>query len=177
MEKISLHATPYGVYDDYAGFYFSSLKDYDRKSASAVTLHGCEEHEIQFIDGPDRDLHIFEAMRVSQWNLAKYFHTCEKLRDAPSSKVAAFLYLLSNYLVKDADEALEKHEQVSLFEGTAVDYARELIEDGYSSSAVPDVFKRYFNYEAYARDLDFESSIDETSYDGKKYVVANPGDL
>ena len=63
-------------------------------------------------------------------------------------------------------EALDKQTRgyFSLYRGMdLIDVAYELVEECYFTKDTPDIFTRYFDYEAFARDLGFDGYC-ETSY-------------
>lgn len=73
--------------------------------------------------------------------------------------------LIVEYLVDhigySIEQALEKHEDVNVYEGSMVDYAYDFVSDCYD---LPEIAARYFDYEAFARDLELEGDIAE--YEG-----------
>lgn len=169
----TLHATPYGIYEGFSGFYFESLEDYEAKYDAAEEKYGCKEYEIQFIEGGDNTLKLFDAMKVNQGNLDDYFEYCDKLDDI---NMIAMDYLTgcSGYSFTDA---LDKQDDVQIFEGTAVEYAAELMEDCYFSSDTPAIFRNYFDYDSFARDLEIEGNIYCLRIDGQDYVITNANDV
>ena len=68
---------------------------------------------------------------------------------------------LVDHIGYSIEQALEKHEDVNVYEGSMVDYAYDLVQDCYN---LPDIAQRYFDYEAFARDLELEGDIAE--YEG-----------
>ena len=76
-----VHATPYGIYENFSGFYFSSLEEYESLFSKAHRQHGCEEYEIQFINGDDHHGVFFDWIVKSSANpklLERFFTTLEK---------------------------------------------------------------------------------------------------
>ena len=145
MAALTLHAQPYAYGG--SGFYFTSSKDYDKKEAKSPH----EEFEIQFIDGDDLEIAVFNAMEVNQSNLHEFFDAVDSVDE---SDLPALQYLTTVYGM-DFAEALEKVEDVSVFEGTAKDYAYELIDE----IGVEGITGDYFDYEAFGRDVDIEGTM------------------
>ena len=118
-----------------------------------------EEFEIEFIDGDDLELAVYRAMEVNQGNLHEFFDAVDSVdeRDLP-----ALQYLTTVYGM-DFAEALEKVEDVSVFEGTAEDYAYEFLED----TGYPTGNDWYFDHEAFGRDISNEGTMapDPDEYD------------
>lgn len=169
-EEITLHAEPYDW--DASGFYFTSSAEYDEKAAANKNKYGkpVEEYEIQFIDGPDFAFKISEAMGLHQAELFDYFATVEELQDASESEQIAFIYL-TDYIGQDPGEAMQNYQDVSIFMGTAEDYAYDLVEDiGLENLNNPDY---YFDYERFGRDLRIEGSLVNSLYEDKQYYEDN----
>ena len=68
---------------------------------------------------------------------------------------------LVDHIGYSIEQALEKHEDVNVYEGSMVDYAYDFVADCYD---LPEIAARYFDYEAFARDLELEGDIAE--YEG-----------
>jgi antirestriction protein len=218
---VELHAQPYG---DGPGFYFNSYEDYEAKYDQNFKKYHLEEYEIQFIDGDASDAKMFDAMEVNQATIKRYFEVLDELGDY--EKVGVW-FLLDRRITDDVDEAIKKAEDVMLREGTAEDYVHELLDEGIigedamaryfdydafgrdirmdfeedeaeetekmsdqevgewyidqvGEDQMVEIVKRnsyYFDTEAFARDLDYNSGVEEFTFDGKQYVVTNMLDL
>ena len=68
---------------------------------------------------------------------------------------------LVDHIGYSIEQALEKHEDVHVYEGSMVDYAYDYISDCYD---LPEIAARYFDYEGFARDQELEGAIAE--YEG-----------
>lgn len=145
MAALTLHAQPYDTSG--IGFYFKSAEDYDKKEAKNRN----EEFEIEFIDGDDIEFAVYNAMGVNQSNLHEFFDAVDSVDEYD---LPALQYLTTIHGM-DFAEALEKVEDVSVFEGTAKDYAYQLIDDIGAEGVRGD----YFNYEAFGRDVDLEGTM------------------
>ena len=157
------HATPYDI--SATGFYFSTLEEFNEQSVKHKNDYGdpVEEYEIQFIDGDNHKL--FAAVGVHQGNLNDWFDNWE---DMEGEDLIKALYLFDQGY--DASQVLGQLEDVHLFEGTALDWAHEFINDVYAHD-FPEMALRYFDYDAFTRDAELEGSITIFNHEGKSYVV------
>ncbi|WOE76360.1 antirestriction protein ArdA [Alterisphingorhabdus coralli] len=153
-------------YSDHEGFYFSDLEEYREKAAQLLKSHGVEEYEIQYIDGDKAEL--FEAVRPTQGDLSKWFETFEPMDEDDTIK-AVYMAEYGGWKMADIPDELEN---VSLFEGTKLDYAYSLVDDCGMLSDVPDTVARYFDYDSYARDLVLGGDISEYRYGEQDYVIS-----
>jgi hypothetical protein len=161
-----LYANPYSL--DATGFYFSSAEEYEAKAENLKDRFGnpVEEFEIDFIEGDAPEL--FRLAEINQSNIDFWFDGVDWLSD-DSEEAYAVKFLLD--LGLPLEEALERYEDVQIFHGTAEDYAMELIEECYD---LPEIAQRYFDYEAFARDLELNGDIVEIERDR---IVTNPKDF
>jgi len=148
------YAQPYSL--DHTGFYFNSIDTYDA-GMQKLNARGCEEVEIQFIDGDDHLVSLACAANIHQGNVSLWF---EELDDLDESEATQLFFLLDcGYSLNDA---LERYEEVCLFEGTAKDYAYDLIDE---TTEIPENLRFYIDYEAIARDMKLNSEITEIRHD------------
>lgn len=144
------YAQPYAI--DHTGFYFDSTETFENGMA-CLNRRGCEEVEIQFIDGETYLFRLARAAEIHQGNVALWFEQLDDLDEMASEQVSFLLGL--GYSLNDA---LGRFEEVCLYEGEAPDYARELFEEIYD---IPDYLQFYIDYEAIARDMGYNGEIDE----------------
>ena len=161
------HATPYDI--SAIGFYFSTLEEYRDKAASHTNEYGdhVEEYEIQFIDGPSEDAALFKALSVNQANLSQWFETFEDIDEHDALKA---IYL-ADHLGECMEDIPSKLDDVVLYEGRALDYAEQYIEDTGLLEQIPENLQFYFDTEAFARDLMLGGDITEIELCGTTYVV------
>lgn len=170
MEEMKMtnkyHATPYDI--SATGYYFSTYEEYCKKAATHRNECGdpVEEYEIQFIDGDNCEL--FEALNVSQANLADWF---EKFEDMDEEDATKAIYLADYLGGTNSDDILEKLEDVCLFKGTALEYAEEYIDDTGLLEQIPENLRYYFDTEAFARDMVLDGDITEVELCGKNYIA------
>lgn len=160
------HATPYDI--SAVGFYFSTYEEYKEKAANHLNENGdpVEEYEIQFIDGDNYQL--FNALGVNQANLQQWFNDFEELDDDDATK-ATYLAEYSGYT--DMNDILENLDDVMLFEGTAMEYTEQYIEDTGMLNEIPENLRYYFDTEAFARDLVLGGDITVIELNNTEYVV------
>ena len=125
-----------------------------------------EEFEIQFIDGDDSDL--FEACGINQSNLATWFDDIEDKDE--NEKIA--LYFLTGELGYTFDQAMDKVEDVIIYEGDAKEAAEELFDECYAHT-IPENLRFYFDMDKFARDLEIGGDFNEFQFNGTTYTCTN----
>lgn len=131
------------------GFYFSDLEEYNQKLTSSTS----EEFEIHFIDGDDFESTLAHAIDLNQGNVARYFELADD--GELEERIDAFVYLV-DHVGYDIESALEKLEDVDLYEGSINDWAYDMASD---CLGLEGVALDYFNCEAYARDCQLNGDI------------------
>jgi hypothetical protein len=130
-----------------------------------------EEWETQVIDAEHPRIMQLAVKATPDQEL---FELADMLddRNAP-----AVFYILDNdnssRCVLDARALLRRADDVSLFEGTAEDYADSILDDLYD---IPPALRSYFDCEALGRDMEIGGDIATFEYEGCCYVVTNPND-
>lgn len=162
----SYYAQPYSL--DATGFYFDTLEDYNEKAASLKDCWGnpVEEFEIQYIDGDDSDL--FNAISINQSNMATWFDDVEPLNE---NEKAALYYLVS-VVGYNLSSALDKIEEVTLYDGRLEDAAEELFDECYAHE-IPENLRNYIDYKSFARDCELGGDMCEFNYNGSTYTCTN----
>jgi len=162
-----LFANPYDT--SVQGFYFSSYEEYETKSSQLINDCGyaVEEFEIEFIDG---DLcQLFSACDITQCTLQKWF---DEIEDLPEAEQTELFYRCEN-LNQNTQEALDSINSDGFIQQCSLsDYAYESVNESGVIDSIPEPFKSYFNYEAYARDLELNGDVIEFTYDSATYVAA-----
>lgn len=83
--------------------------------------------------------------------------------------ITAFEFLFEE-IGHDVMDAINSADDVSLFEGTLEEYAREFVNDVYD---IPANLSYYFDYDSFGSDLEREGSVVEYG----NYVITNAGDF
>jgi len=148
------YAQPYSI--EHTGFYFDSIEKFEA-GMEALNKRGCEEVEIQFIDGEDHLCQLAKALSIGQGDIPLWF---DELEDLTSEDATRISFLLDCGL--SIDDALTRYEWVCLHYGTAEDYAYDLIND---TTEVPENLRYYIDYEAIARDMKINGEIVEIERD------------
>jgi hypothetical protein len=156
------YAQPYST--EHTGFYFDDIEKFD-EGMEALNEKGCEEVEIQFIDGEAHEPSLFKAADINQSNMSRWFDELENLETADATRLC---FLLDYH---DLNEALLRFDEVHLHYGTAEDYAQELFEDCYE---IPEHLQNYIDYEAIARDMRMNGEIVEIERD---LIVTNANEF
>lgn len=146
--SLELFAQPYSP--EGKGFYFSSADEYEKKYAAQYAKDRIEEYEIQFIEGDPLEMSLFNAMGVSQANLEEFFDGSDTLESMDDGQKAAVIFLMEDRMM-NIDDAMDKSEEVMLFEGSLADAAEDYFDN---IGEIPqDTANMYFDYDAFGRDL------------------------
>ncbi|MES9980938.1 MAG: antirestriction protein ArdA [Candidatus Thiodiazotropha sp. 6PLUC5] len=150
---------------DHTGFYFDSLEAFE-EGMEKLEARGCEEVEIQFIDGECGLSKLVSAAGIDQSTVALWF---EELDDLDTLEIDQICFLLD--CGHDLEDALTRYEYVNIFHGSAADYAQELIEE---TTDIPENLRYYIDYEAIARDMGYNGEIEEID---REVIVTNAYDF
>ena len=162
-----LFANPYDTTN--LGFYFSSYEEYEIKSSNLIDDYGfpVEEFEIEFIDG--ELCQLFNACAIDQCTLALWFEEIEILDESEQVEI----YYRCEYLGQDTQEAIDKlNDEGTIYNCSVMDYALDYINDCGIIDCIPEHIQRYFDYEAFARDLELNGEVSEFSYDNSTYTAS-----
>ena len=156
---ISLYANPYDI--SARGWYFSDDEDFAKKYKKHLPV---EEYGIEWIDGPEEDRELFEALNVDSGNLEQYFELIDELNDPDK---AALYYLLRHRGMgpkETLDDLLQMvDDEVRVFEGNSKEYVEEYIDSagGVGEAFSKEVIERNFDYERFGRDIGFDMDPDD----------------
>ncbi|PRE81358.1 antirestriction protein ArdA [Burkholderia gladioli] len=153
-----------------AGFYFSDYEEYTAKAQALRDPFGSpvEEFEIQAIDLDRAQSELFEALKIDQSTLERWF---DEVVDLDEREMAAVFFLVDNSGY-DLDSAMDKKDDVSLHHGDLLDAATELFDECYGSS-IPDNLKSYIDYEAFACDCRCSGDMVEFCHGGSTYTCTS----
>ena len=161
-----LFAQPYDI--SAQGFYFTSMEEYQEKSARNVNDFGSpvEEYEIQFIDGESIDAHLFEALGINQANFGEFLEACDSWDVEQKQKVIIAVGEFGHsFDLKTGD--LDDFE-VDIYEMDSLrELAEHFVEEGLFGE-IPKHLENYIDYDAIARDL--SSDYSETTIAGKRLI-------
>ena len=88
-----------------------------------------------------------------------------------SSEDAVKAIYLSDYTGYDISEIIDCLDDIVLFQGTALEYAEEYIEDTGLLHDMPENLRYYFDVEAFARDMVMGGDITEVEINNTEYVA------
>lgn len=148
------YAQPHST--EHTGFYFNSIDEFEA-GMEKLNQKGCEEVEIQFIDGDDYLADLANTAHIGQGDINTWFEDLEYLDE---SETIQLIFLLG--LGYSLNDAMERCEDVCLFNGSAKDYAYDLINE---TTEIPDNLRCYIDYDAIARDMKFNGEIFEINHD------------
>lgn len=157
------YAQPYSV--EHTGFYFSSIETFEA-GMKKLNKKGCEEVEIQFIDGDDHLCDLAKVSNIHQGSVSQWFETLDDLDDTAVTQICFLLDCGSSL-----NDALDHYKDVCLFHGTVSDYACDLTNE---TSEVPEFLVNYIDYDAIAHDMELNGEIVEISHD---LIVTNALDF
>ena len=149
-----LYAQPYSI--EHTGFYFESMEEFD-SGMERLNKSGCEEVEIQFIDGEPHHSRLFSTASINQSTVSLWF---DELEDLTTNDATRISFLLD--LGMSLGDALNRYDEVCLHYGTARDYAQELIEE---TTEIPENLRYYIDYKAIARDMCINGEFLEIEHD------------
>ena len=153
---IKLYANPYDT--SARGWYFDSSEDFDKKYKKHLPV---EEYELEWIDGPEEDRQLFEALNIGPAKLEDFF---ELVDDLQTDEKAALYYLLRYHGSSGVDLGqllLLVRDDVRVREGTSKEYVYDLIEDlGGVGELGGNAVEMYFDYETFGRDIEMDLDPD-----------------
>lgn len=173
------YAQPYAI--NATGFYFETAEEFAEKFADCRDDEGMpvEEVEIQFIDGTDAEAAIVEALEINQANLARVIAFVEEHGDDPRI-TASVVYrakhrgdpaeeiMKADYLGEEiVGESSDAHSEEKAIE----DYAYQYVDDAGLLDGLNETVARYFDYEAFARDLRLGGDVTAIEVCGSWYVI------
>ena len=124
-----------------------------------------EIHEEYFITDFECDYYDVDEYENID-NLNNIAHSMESLNDYERKAVK---FLLDNYLVNNFEEALEKYDDVIIYEDCSMyDIAYDIVQESFDVEKIPANFSNYIDYNALARDLEYEGryyEVDNTVYE------------
>jgi len=157
------YAQPYSI--DHQGFYFNDTESF-QAGMDRLNSQNCEEVEIQFIDGESYQAELAKMASIGQGDIHLWFEVLEEFNENEAQQIS-YLFDLG-YTIKDA---LDRYEDVYLYQGTAKDYACETFEECYE---IPEYLQYYIDYEAIARDMIINGDITEIGY---HQIIANASEF
>jgi hypothetical protein len=157
---------------DAAGFYFSDYEEYTEKAARLTDRYGdrVEEVELQAVDLDDAKTELFNALNITQASLESWFSDVECL---DQRDMAALFFLVTNNGY-NLDDAMDKKDDVTLYEGCLLDAATDLFDECYLCDLPENSpLRTYVDYESFARDLSASGDAVEFSLGGTTYTCTS----
>lgn len=147
---MQLHAQPYDT--SAPGFYFEDQDDFDLK----VTV---EEYEIQFIDGTQEEAELAQVWHLTQSNFQEFIDFCEDAQDLDAPN--AYYSIMNGYTL--GTEGI-------VFTGTVREYSDNYVDDCLELEGVA---ATYFDYAAFARDMELGGDVSGFQFNNQDYVWDN----
>ncbi len=167
-KSLRLFANPYDI--SAVGFYFSSHDEYRQKAAKLRNSMGfpVEEFEIEFMDGEEIDVQLFQALKPHPGNLGAFIVAVEDWTEEDKVKVICAVGY-SGYAFKLGEDAPDSID-VELYELDSVRaLAEQFVDEGYYGE-IPDRIANFLDYDAIANELHLGDGYDEITIAGKHYV-------
>lgn len=169
MGKISIFLTNLGKYNEgyLTGEWVKLPVDEDDLECVLARIGIDDEYEEYFITDYESifsNLHINEYSSISDLNtLAAQL---DSLADYEIEKLAAVLESEGNTSISDIIELINALDCFDLLPGVDSDYeiGEHFAEESFLLYGLPDIATRYFDYEAFGRDIRLGSSSCVTSY-------------
>ena len=144
----------------------NSSEEFDRKYKAHLPV---EEYELEFIDGSEFEGFLAKYFFKESNDVEKFFELIEKHeRSITAENIVALEYLIE-YEHCDVENAFDKLEDVTIFEGTAEDYAIENYEHEIQEKL--GTLAYYFDYKDLGKDLVLGGDISEYERNYKKYII------
>ena len=148
------YAQPYDISAN--GFYFDTYEEYTAKAAKNRNDFGgiVEEYELQFIDGESVDCELFNALNISQCNIADFIEKLEEWEDWEKDALiiavreCGYDFDIANGDPSDFDLEICHVESMR-------ELAEEQVEQGLFGD-IPESIRFYLDYDAIARDLSMD---------------------
>lgn len=136
--------------------------------ASGAEVCKDDEHEEIFITDYECDL-----VSIGEYDDIFSLNTmAEKSESLNNYEIKAVRFLLSNNLVKDFDEAMERFEDVIIHESISMeDLAYEFVNECYSIDSLPPIIANNIDYQAIGREMEIDGQY--FAEDGDIYEYHN----
>lgn len=117
-----------------------------------IGIDGERYEEYFFTDWEcDIDLNLGEYENIDHIN-----EIAEMINELSSDDYEKLVAIME-YDTGNALEAIEYLDNYTFYHDTTLeDFAYDMVQEQYFSKGTPEIFQRYFDYEAFARDLSFE---------------------
>jgi len=161
-------AQPYNT--SATGFYFDDFEEYTVKAQALRDPFGApvEEFELQAIDLTDEQSALFDALKIDQSTLERWF---DEVADLDDRDMAAVFFLVSNNGLS-LDDAMDKKDDVTLYEGSLLDAATDLFDEIYLND-VPQAVRGYIDYQSFATDCQCNGDFVEFDFGGTTYTCTS----
>jgi len=157
---------------DNSGGAYTRTPEELRALLDAFAARGVEEWEVAVIDG-DHSRIVDAASRRGLCAEELYALALELEQDDNAAPAICYLLEDCGAHYPTAEELLDHARDLSLFEGTAEDYADSIVDELYN---IPSQLRYYIDCEALGRDMSLNGDIATFEYDGRCFVVTNPND-
>ena len=149
--NITLCATPYAYGVPF--FYFETLEEYKSQYKKQFNKYQCEEYEFQFIDADEISEILWKACKEDCFKLLEIIEEGIITTEDDAIK----LYVCTNINGDSLEDALNKYEEINLWNGTLKDYAYEIFQ----WDLIPEYLHNYIDIDQFAHDLECSGEVYE----------------
>lgn len=143
-----------------------------KRLARKSLIRSPQHFEFELRCAEQKDYELFVALKIDEPKLKLWF---EKVASMNDREMATVYYLVAECGL-DLECALDKMDDINLFEGDMSDAVRELIDEVYSHE-IPDFLHGRLDYPALANDMQHEGSIWEFRFGGQTYTCTNADEI
>jgi len=158
--QITLCAVPYAYGVPF--FYFDSREEYKEQYHKNFERYHCEEYEFQYIDGDDITWVLWKACK----DIFKLLEIIEE-GTITTKEDAIKLYVCTNINGDSLEDALNRYQDIYLYEGSMHDYAY----DTFPWEQIPEWAHGYIDIDKRVTDLQCNGDIYELDGDFDGWCV------
>lgn len=135
--------------------------------STGTEVCGDGEHEELFITDYE-----CEFMRINEYDsIEKLNKIAEAVEGLQEHELKAIRFLMDNNLVNGFEEAIERYDEVIIYEGcTMEDIAYDFVNECYNLDSLPSIIANNIDYEAIGREMEMDGRYFEEDGDIYEYL-------
>ena len=135
------------------------------------SISGSQDHEEYFITDYEWENNEFFNTIDEYENIYELNMTLQAIEEVEVDKYKAIAFLLTEGLVSGVDEAIEKADDVRIYENQNMsDVAYELMQDCYQADLLPPIIANNIDYDRIAKELGYDGTYFEIGSDIYEYL-------
>ena len=132
--------------------------------------YGYEKHEEYFITDWQYNSHEFYDIDEYE-NIYNLNEQLQELKYKPAHELKAISFLITESIATDIADAITKADDVHIYENYSMeDIAYDLMQESYQADLLPSIIANNIDYEAIARELEYDGYYYEVGSDIYEYV-------